>query len=238
VIACQCEVCVSSDVRDQRLRTSILISHKGRNISIDSGPDFRQQMLRERVTSLDGIVFTHEHKDHIAGLDDVRAFNYMTGEKMDVYCTKRVELALMREFGYAFDEGSYPGVPRLRVVPIQQDPFSAAGLVFQPIEVMHMKMPVMGYRVGNFAYITDANFISGKEKEKLKGLDHLVLNALRREKHPSHFNLDEAIDLVRELNPGKAYFTHISHQLGRHEDVESALPDNIRLAYDGLKIAC
>lgn len=236
VITCPCAICTSTDPRDARLRTSVMISHEGRNVVIDSGPDFRQQMLRTTPERLDGIVFTHEHKDHIAGLDDVRAFNYFQRERMNVYCTERVENALRREFAYAFEDPKYPGIPEIDLVRITQDAFEVAGIPFEPLEVMHHRMPVLGFRIAGLVYITDANFIAPEVKERIKGCDILVLNALRREQHPSHFTLSEAMDLVNELQPRQAYFTHISHQLGLHEVVERELPSHVRLAYDGLQL--
>lgn len=238
VIACACEVCTSSDTHDNRLRTSVMVSHNDRNMVIDTGPDFRQQMLKSRVKSLDAVLFTHEHKDHIAGLDDVRAFNYLSGEKMDIYCSDLVESALRREFAYAFESPDYPGVPRLRIHRIGNSPFAAAGFAIQPVEVRHMNLPVFGFRIGGFAYVTDANHIADEEKSKLKDADLLVLNALRKQKHPSHFTLEEAIVLAKELGAKKTYFTHISHQLGKHLEVEKELPENMHLAHDGLILEC
>ena len=236
IIACHCPICTSADPRDQRLRSAVMLSHNDRNVVIDTGPDFRQQMLRAQVQRLDGVVFTHEHKDHIAGLDDIRAFNYFQREKMNVYCTEAVEIALRREFAYVFSDFRYPGIPEIELHRITNAPFEVAGMTLTPIEVMHMKMPVLGYRIGDFTYITDANYISEPEKEKIKGSKVLVLNALRREKHPSHYTLDEALALVEELQPEQTYFTHISHQLGLHEEVSKELPANVHLAYDGLTI--
>ncbi len=236
VIACNCAICISADVRDNRTRTSVMIQHEGNNIIIDTGPDFRQQMLREKVSHLAGIVFTHEHKDHIAGLDEVRAFNYFNKWRAQVFCTLQVREALHREFAYAFSDSNYPGIPQIEINIIDNTPFEVVGISFQPIEVLHMNMPVFGYRVGDFTYITDANFISESEKQKIKGSRILVINALRREKHLSHFNLEEAIALAYEINAEKTYFTHISHQLGLHAELENELPPNMHLAYDGLKI--
>ena len=236
IIACHCPICTSADPRDQRLRSAVMLSLNDRNVVIDTGPDFRQQMLRAQVQRLDGVVFTHEHKDHIAGLDDIRAFNYFQREKMNVYCTEAVELALRREFAYVFSDFRYPGIPEIELHRITNAPFEVAGMTLTPIEVMHMKMPVLGYRIGDFTYITDANYISEPEKEKIKGSKVLVLNALRREKHPSHYTLDEALALVEELQPEQTYFTHISHQLGLHEEVSKELPANVHLAYDSLTI--
>jgi len=236
VIACNCNVCQSTDLRDKRLRTSIHIQHKNSSFVIDSGPDFRQQMLRAQIRNLTALIFTHEHKDHVAGMDDIRAFNYVLQKKIDIYATLRVQEALVREFPYVFHDFKYPGVPEVNMITIDEHPFNIEGLEFIPIEVLHYKLPVNAYRVGDFTYITDANFISEKEKEKIKGSRIVVINALRREKHVSHFNLEEALELIKELKPEKAYLTHISHQLGKHSDVEKELPPNVFLAYDGFEI--
>jgi phosphoribosyl 1,2-cyclic phosphate phosphodiesterase len=237
MIGCTCEVCSSTSHFDKRLRSSIMIEENGQRVVIDTGPDFRQQMLRENVKSLDAVVFTHEHKDHIAGLDDVRAFNYLKQSPMNVYATKHVQEALKREFFYVFSGDNYPGIPRLNMISIDEQPFEAAGMKFIPIPVKHLKLPVLGFRVGNFSYITDANFISEQSRELIKDSDVLVLNALRREKHISHFNLEEALQLVDELRPKKTYFTHISHQLGLHEQVNNELPDGVECAWDGLVLS-
>ncbi len=236
VIACTCDVCLSNDERDKRLRTSIHIEHNRSSFVIDSGPDFRQQMLRAKIKDLTALIFTHEHKDHVAGMDDIRAFNYVLQKKIDIYCTLRVQEALVREFPYVFHDFKYPGVPEINLHTIEENPFTIEGLQFIPVEVMHYKLPVMAYRIHDFTYITDANFISEKEKEKIRGSEVLVINALRREKHVSHFNLEEALLLIDELKPAKAYLTHISHQLGKHSDVQKELPKNVFLAYDGLEI--
>jgi phosphoribosyl 1,2-cyclic phosphate phosphodiesterase len=236
LIACGCEVCTSSNPKDNRLRVSVMIEVDGKNIVIDSGPDFRQQMLRENVKTLEAVVFTHEHKDHVAGLDDVRAFNYFSGKHMDVYANEQVQVALKREFHYVFSGDNYPGIPRINVHTIDTAPFDVSGVKFIPIQVLHYQLPVLGFRVNDFTYITDANFISDEEIEKIKGTKVLVLNALRRAKHISHFTLEEALELVKKINPEKAYFTHISHQLGLHDEVSKELPGNVELAYDGLQV--
>ncbi len=236
LIACPCPICTSADPRDARLRSSVMISVDGKNFVIDSGPDFRQQMLREKVKSIEGIVFTHEHKDHIAGLDDVRAYNFINNWRAQVYCTEQVADALKREFAYAFSDKKYPGVPEIDLNIIDNRNFQIGDVSFLPIQVYHLRLPVFGFRVGNFAYITDANVIPEEEYEKLKGLDVLVLNALRREKHPSHFTLEEALEIADRIGAKQTWFTHISHQLGLHEDVNAELPDNMFLAYDGLKL--
>lgn len=236
MIGCGCRVCTSTDPRDNRLRTSILVEGPGGTVVIDAGPDFRQQMLREQVASLDAVVFTHEHKDHISGLDDVRAYNYLSGRPMEVYATERVQTALRREFHYVFSGVQYPGIPRLELNTIHSAPFEVAGMVIHPIEVMHMNLPVLGFRIDDFTYITDANFIPDAELEKVRGSRFLVLNALRREKHVSHYTLDEAVSLIRSLSPEQAWLTHLSHQMGLHEAVNAELPPGIALAYDGLKV--
>ncbi len=236
LVACNCNVCTSINEKDKRLRTSVLVETEKTTLVIDSGPDFRQQLLREKVKRLDAVVFTHEHKDHIAGLDEVRAFNFINKIKMPVYATERVQKALHREFAYIFSEEKYPGVPEVEIFSFENEPFSVGNILLEPINVMHYKLPVKGFKINRFAYITDANFIQEEEKKKLYGLDVLVINALRREPHISHFTFNEAIDLVKELKPKKAYFTHIAHQLGLHEEVSKELPPNIELAFDGLQL--
>ncbi len=236
VIACECEVCKSTDAKDKRLRSSVLVESSTTSVVIDTGPDFRYQMLRESVKKMDAVVFTHEHRDHIAGLDDIRAFNFKQGQSMPLYCTASVEKAIRRDFHYAFAETKYPGVPEMHIIPIPKSLFMIGDIPFLPIQVMHYKMPVLGFRIHNFTYITDASFIADEELNKVKGSDVIVLNALRKEPHISHFNLDQALEIMNFLQPKCGYFTHISHLLGLHQKVEKELPENIRLAYDGLKI--
>lgn len=236
VIGCSCEVCRSVDYRDKRLRVSVHLQVGGKSIIIDSGPDFRQQVLRERIKTLDAIVFTHEHKDHTAGLDDIRAYNFSQHTDMPLYGEERVLEQLKREFAYIFSGMQYPGIPRVELRPIAEEPFEVEGVPFIPIRVKHYKLPVLGFRVGDFTYITDANYISESEKEKVRGSKVIVLNALRHEPHISHFSLQEAIDLLEDLQPERAYLTHISHLLGLHREVELTLPDFIRLGYDGLQL--
>jgi len=236
VIACNCEVCLSEDMKDKRLRTSVMLSYNDKNIVIDTGPDFRQQMLRENVQQLDAVVFTHEHKDHIAGLDDVRAFNFKQKRDMEVFATSETQVALKREFHYAFAENPYPGVPKINLNTINDSPFDIGDVQLIPINVWHHKMPVKAFRVGNFTYITDANRIEKEELDKIKGSEIIVINALRRTGHISHFNLSEAIVILKKLKPKKAYLTHISHLLGEHDKVQKELPNFIDLAFDGLEI--
>jgi len=237
VIGCPCEVCTSSNPKDKRLRSSVYIElDNGKNIVIDTGPDFRQQMLQANVKQLHAVLFTHEHKDHIAGLDDIRSYNFLMKRKVDVFATAAVEYALRREFHYIFDDNPYPGIPEINLIKIDNNPFDFAGQQITPIEVIHYKMPVLGFRINDFTYITDANFIAPGELEKIKGTKVLVLNALRKSKHISHFNLEEAIELVQLIKPEQAYFTHISHLLGKHDDVTAELPENIHLLYDGLEL--
>ncbi len=233
VIACDCEVCRSVDFRDKRLRSSIHIEVDNLSLVVDTGPDFRQQMLREGIKKLDGILYTHAHKDHTAGMDDVRSFNFKQKMDMPIYGTNEVIEQLKKEFSYVFAKFKYPGVPQIEVNEIINDSFEIQGVRITPIEVMHYKLPVFGFRINDFTYITDANYISEEEKEKIKGSKYLVLNALQKEEHISHFNLEQAIAMVEELQPEQAYFTHISHKLGKHRNISEELPENIELAYDG-----
>jgi phosphoribosyl 1,2-cyclic phosphate phosphodiesterase len=234
MIACDCEVCTSTDKKDNRLRSSILVESPTTTLVVDTGPDFRYQMLRAGVRKLDAVVFTHPHKDHMAGLDDIRAFNFRTRKHMDIYADSLTEEALRRDFYYAFTDTRYPGIPELELHTITNEPFMVGDIPVTPILVWHLKMPVLGFRFGKFTYITDANRIDEAEKQKIRGSEILVLNALRKQKHISHFTLGEAIDMVQELQVPNGYFTHISHQLGKHADVEAELTDGMHLAYDGL----
>ena len=236
MIACGCEVCASADKKDKRLRSSILVQSAATTFVVDTTPDFRYQMLRENIKKLDAVLFTHPHKDHIAGLDDVKAFSYFSGKAMEVYANTLTEEAVKREFAYIFSDKKYPGIPDINLNTITLEPFSIGDIPVVPILVWHLKMPVMAYRFGKFTYITDANRIEPAEKEKIKGSEVMVVNALRHEAHISHFTLDEAIELVQELNVPKAYFTHFSHQLGKHVAVNKELPAGIQLAYDGLNL--
>ncbi len=236
VITCTCETCLSDDSRDKRLRSSILVEISDFVFVIDTGPDFRQQMLRENVKRLDAVIFTHEHKDHIAGLDDIRAYNFMQHCAMDVYARASVNRIIKKEFNYAFCKEKYPGIPQIVQHDITNHAFKIKDVEILPIEARHYMLKIFGYRIGNFAYLTDASDITPKEKKKLKGLEVLVVNALRCKAHYSHYNLEQALNLISEVKPEKAYLTHISHLMGKHKDIEKLLPDHVHFAYDGLKI--
>ena len=237
MIACDCEVCNSDDPKDKRLRSSILVQSANTTLVVDTGPDFRYQMLRENVKKLDAVVFTHPHKDHLAGLDDIRAYNYFQRQPMQIYADSLTEEAVRRDFYYAFSDTKYPGIPELSMNTLDLEPFVVGEIPIIPIPVWHMKMPVMGFRFGDFTYITDANRIEPDSMQKLRGTKILVVNALRKKEHISHFNLEEAIALAEDLQVEKAYFTHISHQLGKHKEVMKELPSFAELAFDGLKIS-
>ncbi len=236
VIGCTCEVCSSVDYHDKRLRSSIYLEYKGLHLVIDTGPDFRQQILRERIKNLDAVLFTHAHKDHTAGLDDIRSFNFLQKKDMPIYGEDLVLEQLQKEFSYIFAEKKYPGVPRVKLNVITNKTFDIEGKEITPIRVTHYRLPVLGFRFGDFTYITDAKKISNEEKDKIKGSKIIVLNALQKTEHISHFTLEEALELMQELQPEKGYLTHISHKLGLHSEVSKELPNNIQLAWDGLKI--
>lgn len=236
LIGCACEVCRSIDFRDKRLRTSIHLDIDGKSFVVDTGPDFRQQMLRTGILRLDAVLFTHEHKDHTAGLDEVRAYNFLQGQDMPVYAHKRVLNQLQTEYAYIFAEKKYPGIPRIRLHEISNESFEIEGVPFTPIDVLHHRLPVFGYRIHNFTYLTDLNYISDEELEKVYGTQVLVLDALQIEPHLSHFTLDQAVALVERIQPEQTYFVHMSHKIGLHREVEKRLPNSIRLGYDGLKI--
>jgi phosphoribosyl 1,2-cyclic phosphate phosphodiesterase len=234
MVACPCEVCASTDPKDKRLRSSILVQSPSTTVVIDTTPDFRYQMLRAGIRHLDAVVYTHPHKDHLAGLDDVRGFNFIQRRAMPLYANAMTRESIVREFPYAFADVKFPGLPDLELHDIDKAPFTIGDITFIPIQVWHMKMPVLGFRISDFTYITDANRIDSDEKEKIRGSRQIVLNALRHEKHLSHFSLREALAEVEELAVPQAWFTHISHQLGKHADIEPTLPANRHLAFDGL----
>jgi phosphoribosyl 1,2-cyclic phosphate phosphodiesterase len=236
VIACECKTCRSPYAEDKRLRSSILVENEELCIIIDTGPDFREQMLREKVKKLDAVLFTHEHRDHIAGLDDIRAFNFIAKRPVEVYGEERVYMVLQHEFPYIFSDRKYPGVPEINFHLINEESFRIGGMNIQPVRAMHYMLPVLGFRIGDFAYITDANQISEKEKEKLKDLKLFVVCALRKKQHISHYTLNEALGLINEIRPQTAFLTHISHQMGLHSEIQKELPENVFLAYDRLKL--
>ena len=236
VIACDCEVCRSTDGKDKRLRSSLLLRISEKNFVIDAGPDFRAQMLRERVNSLRAILLTHEHVDHVFGLDDIRSFNWVQKNPMDIFAEDRVQEALKKIFHYVFADFKYPGIPKMKLHTIKNIPFKIDGIKFIPIRCYHHKLPVYGFRVGDLTYITDTSFIPDEELEKVKGTKILIVNALRKEKHISHFNLEEALEVIRKINPEKAYLTHLSHDFGKHEHIQKELPESVFVGYDGMKI--
>lgn len=232
IIGCHCPVCTSTDERDHRLRTSALVEVDGVNILIDAGPDLRQQLLRCGVIRLDALLLTHEHKDHTGGIDDVRPINFLMKTPLNIYGQPRVMKAVRNDYSYAFGPDQYPGVPQLVLNPLQPEPFEVKGVEVIPVKVRHMTLPIFGYRIRNFGYITDASFISETEKKKLYGVKVLVINALRRERHYSHFNLEQALAIIEEIKPERAYLTHVSHRLGKYVDVSQELPQNVFLGID------
>lgn len=233
-IGCKCDVCTSSNTKDKRLRSSVYIEYEGLKVVIDAGPDFRQQLLRENIDYLDAVILTHNHKDHTGGLDDVRAFNYLYNKDFPLYAENYVFDSLKKEYYYVFAENKYPGIPEFEINTISNIEFYIKGIKITPIRAFHNKLPVLGYRIGDIAYITDASFIPEEEFQKLKGLKLFVINAVRIEKHLSHFSLPEAIEVCQKVKAEKSYITHISHQMGKHDDI--VLPPRIELSFDGLKL--
>jgi phosphoribosyl 1,2-cyclic phosphate phosphodiesterase len=239
MIGCSCDVCTSNDPRDRRLRNAVLVQVGNKNILIDCGPDFRQQMLREKITWLDAILITHLHNDHTVGFDDIRPFNFMTRRDMPVYTDEFTAKDLTRRFEYVFGASLYPGAPSADIIYIDKNtPFKAAGIPIIPLEVIHGKLPVLGFRFGQFAYVTDAKTIAAEELAKLEGVEYLALNALQQKQHHAHLTLEEALEIIEIINPKKAFLTHISHKMGKHAEVAPTLPDNVVFAHDGLKVDC
>ena len=237
LIGCDCEVCTSTNSKNKRLRTSIKISSPTTTVVIDTTPDFRYQMLRTNTTHIDAVVFTHPHRDHYAGLDDIRPFNFFSHKPMTIYANALTQVAIKRDFYYAFEKDKDEGLPEMILNTIDKDNFTIGDISFTPIQVMHREMPVLGFRIGDFTYITDANFITETEMEKIRGSKILILNALRKQTHPTHYNLEQALAVVSSLDIPTVYFTHFSHQIGLHDEVEAALPKGIHLAYDGLQFS-
>lgn len=236
VIGCPCAVCNSQDPRDIRLRSSALITVGSKNILIDAGPDLRQQLLNNKITQVDAILMTHEHKDHTGGLDDVRPLNFMIQKVMQIYGLQRVLNVIRKDYDYAFKKNKYPGSPEFQLNIIKDEEFTIDDLLIEPISIRHLTLPILGYKINNMAYITDASFIAPSEISKLKDIDLLVINALRHKEHYSHFNLTQALQVINEINPKRAYLTHISHEMGQYIDIAPTLPDHIFMAYDGLKV--
>ncbi|MCF0173770.1 MAG: MBL fold metallo-hydrolase [Bacteroidales bacterium] len=236
IIACDCRVCNSTDPCDKRLRASILVKYEGQTILVDAGPDFRYQMLRAGVKHLDAILLTHNHKDHTGGLDDIRALNWIEQRPAEIYCEKYVLESLKKEYSYVFQEEKYPGAPEWNINLIDEKPFSINGVEIIPIRGLHYKLPVLGFRFGNFAYCTDMNYIAEEEFSKLKGVEVFVINTVKEGKHISHFSLSEAVEVCRKVGAKMSFLTHISHQLPPHKELADMLPKDIKPAYDGLEI--
>lgn len=236
LLTCKCATCLSSDIKDKRLRTSIFIQYKNQHILVDIGPDFRQQMLREDIQQIDAILLTHSHHDHVAGLDEIRAYNFSSNKAMPIYANETTQIEIKKHFDYIFNGNKYPGIADVHLQSITKNAFQVGDVPITPVEVFHNKMVVSAFRIENFAYITDIKTITEEEFDKLKGVTHLVLSVLRFEPHFSHFNYEEALEFIAKLQPKYTYFTHISHQFGKHKELSKMLPENIKVAYDGLKI--
>ncbi len=238
IITCDCDVCRSTDPKDRRLRTSILIESEESTICVDAGPDFRYQMLRAGVKKLDAILITHEHKDHIGGLDDARPLIFVQKKPMTIYASKEAQEEIKREYSYAFvnEDERYPGVPTFDLFEINNEPIKINDLTIEPIKLKHFTLTSYGFRIGNFAYVTDLSELSEEAFKKLEGTEYMILEALRKKEHYSHINLSQAIEIAQRLNVKKAWFTHVSHEMGKTADVNPTLPENMMLAYDGLEI--
>lgn len=236
VIGCDCPVCRSKDPRDNRLRTSILIQTPQVTVAVDAGPDFRQQMLREKITQLDAVLITHEHKDHIGGLDDLRPYIFRQKKPMTLYVDDTALPEIKREYSYAFDEHPYPGAPTYDIRRLDESPFDLGDLHIVPIKLKHFTLTCYAFRIGRFAYVTDLSEISDVAVEKLQGVEYLIIEALQKKKHYSHLTLDEAIEISRRVGARKTWFTHCSHSMGLAADINRELPEGMMLAYDGLKI--
>lgn len=237
IVGCTCDVCLSADPKDKRFRTSAFVEVDDDKLLLDAGPDLRMQLLNNHITEITAVLLTHEHKDHLAGLDDVRPINFKMKQTLPIYGLPRVLSVVKKDYDYAFKASKYPGVPDLAVVPVYDEPFYIHNVEIIPIHVKHLTLPILGYRIGKFAYITDASFISEKEMAKLEGLDVLVLNALRKEEHYSHFNLSQALSVIEKLQPRRAVLTHVSHEMGKYEEVMRILPKNVEMGYDGMVLA-
>ncbi|MGB1248130.1 MAG: MBL fold metallo-hydrolase [Chitinophagales bacterium] len=236
LLTCDCEVCTSTDIRDKRLRSAVLLEIGEKTLVIDVGTDFRQQMLRENVKKIDAVLITHGHKDHIGGLDELRAYNFSSGKSMEIYADEIAIRMIKEQYSYVFKMKDYPGIPKFNLKEVTDKPFTAAEKEIVPIQVLHGNLPITAFRIGDFTYITDASKINEIEKQKIRGTKILVVNAIRQRAHHSHFTLQEALDFIKEINPERAYLTHFSHQIGKHQDVQAILPDNVFMSYDGLKV--
>ena len=236
VVACSCDVCKSTNSKDKRLRSSVLIETNDTVLLIDAGPDFRYQMLRKQVGQLDAILITHAHRDHTAGLDDVRSFNFIYRKSMDIYASKNDQKEIKREFSYAFGAVDYPGLPKYNLRTLTDEDFNINGIGITPLRALHRSMEVYGFRIGDFAYITDTNYIPGSTLAQLDNVRYMVVSAVRKEPHVSHYNLEQAVKVLQFINPEMGYVTHLSHLMGFHDEVEKELPPGIRLAYDGLEL--